>query len=62
KRYLSGQNQWPNANPFVFKYDNNPIFTSDSFYTGANVINHEQDGHHHPPEEKCLSCGGPWPD
>jgi hypothetical protein len=62
KRYLSGQNQWPRANPYVFGQDPHPIYTSDAFYTGDNVIQHEQDGHHHPPEEKCLSCGGPWPD
>jgi hypothetical protein len=62
KRYLTGQNQWPNADPYVFSHDPQPVFTSDAYYTGANVHEHEQDGHHHPPEEKCLSCGGPWPD
>jgi hypothetical protein len=55
KRYLPGQ--WPAAAPFVFKYDPSPVFTSDAPYTGPGVPTHEQDGHHHSPDEKCLSCG-----
>jgi len=56
KRYLPGQ--WPTADPFVFNKDPSPVFTSDAPYTGPGVPQHEQDGHHHPPTEKCLSCSG----
>lgn len=59
KRYLPGQ--WPTADPFAFGADPGPVFTTDAPYTGPGVPQHEQDGHHHPPAEKCLSCGGPWP-
>jgi len=59
KRYLV--DQWPTAPPFAFGADPAPLFTSDVPYTGPGVPQHEQNGHHHPPAEKCLSCGGPWP-
>jgi len=57
KRYTPGQ--WPTAPPYVFKYDPSPVFTSDTPYTGPGVPTHEQDGHHHPPAEKCMSCTSP---
>jgi hypothetical protein len=59
KRYLQGQ--WPIADPYAWAADPSPVFTSDAPYTGPGVPQHEQNGHHHPAAEKCLSCGGPWP-
>ena len=57
QRYQLGQ--WPAADAYVFGADPHPVFTSDTPYTGPGVPQHEQDGHHHPPAEKCLSCATP---
>jgi hypothetical protein len=53
KRYLLGQ--WPTSDPNVFQREG-AVFTSDAPYTGPDAPKHEQDGHTHPPTQKCLSC------
>lgn len=49
----------PAGPPTVFGADPRPATTDDGLYSGANRIPHEDDGHLHPPAERCLSCGGP---
>jgi hypothetical protein len=52
QRYEPGQ--WPTTEP-----ENDPnkaIFTSDVTVGGYPLARHEDDGHTHPPEQKCLSC------
>ena len=52
RRYELGQ--WPTTEP-----ENNvsrAIFTSDKDVGGYALDRHEDDGHVHPAEQRCLSC------
>ena len=55
KRYQLGQ--WPTSDPKVFTDGDGEVHVSDTPYTDpASKRAHEDDGHTHDPNSRCLSC------